>query len=66
VRALLKEANELLAILTTIGRKAKGQSRAAAAAVSVSTLAAVTFPLSAFSTTFSLSALTVSAFHITQ
>lgn len=33
VRALLKEAGELLAILTTIGRKAKGRSRQIAGAI---------------------------------
>jgi four helix bundle protein len=53
VRALLKEANELLAILTTIGRKAKGKGRIAAAIVSFLALTGVTFslfrfPLSAF------------------
>jgi four helix bundle protein len=39
VRAILKEANELLAILTTIGRKAKGKSRWITAAVSLLALA---------------------------
>lgn len=55
VRALLKEANELLAIVTTIGRKAKGKGRIVAAIVSVLTLAGLSF---------SLSRLPLSAFHI--
>lgn len=41
VRPLLKEADELLAILTTIGRKAKGRTRQVAAAM-VSAVAFVT------------------------
>ena len=49
VRALLIEANELLAIVTTIGRKAKGRSRwLAAAAISLATGASMCFSLSAF------------------
>lgn len=55
VRALFKEANELLAIVTTIGRKAKGRSRSiAAAAILLAVVAA---------SSFSLSALPLSAFH---
>jgi len=53
--ALLTEATELLAILTTIGRKAKGRTqRIVAAVISVLILA----------TAFSLSAFPLSAFHI--
>jgi len=49
VRALLKEANELLAIITTIGRKAKGRSRwMAAAAISLAAVVSLYFSLSAF------------------
>ena len=47
VNPLLKEATELLAILTTIGRKAKGRSRRVVAAVSAAL--GLVFPLSAFS-----------------
>ena len=48
VRALLKESCELLAIVTTIGRKAKGRTlRVAAAAMLVVTLG-ILFPLSRF------------------
>ncbi len=44
VRALLKEANELLAIVTTIGRKAKGRTRRVAGiALSLAVLALSTF-----------------------
>ena len=57
VRALLKEANELLAILTTIGRKAKGKGRIATAIISFLALVGVTFSLSRFP---------LSAFHIPQ
>ena len=54
VRALLKEANELLAIVTTIGRKAKGKIRRLTGALVVSGAFMVglfslfRFPLSAF------------------
>ena len=49
VGVLLKEANELLAIVTTIGRKAKGRSRAIMAAVVLLVgLLALLFPLSRF------------------
>jgi four helix bundle protein len=49
VRALLKEANELLAIVTTIGRKAKGKTRRiAGAAILSSAFAVVLFSLSRF------------------
>jgi len=56
VRALLKEAMEIMAIVTTIGRKAKGKSvRVAGVAISLIMLALVCFhfslsrfPLSAF------------------
>ena len=48
VRALLTESRELLAIVTTIGRKAKGRTlRVAAAAMLVVTLG-ILFPLSRF------------------
>lgn len=47
VRALLKEASELLAIVTTIGRKAKGKAlRLTGAVVLIATLAAGLFSLS--------------------
>jgi four helix bundle protein len=46
VRSLLAESNELLAIVTTIGRKAKGRTRRiAAAVVSFTLLVSVLFPL---------------------
>jgi len=49
VHFLLKESKEILAIVTTIGRKAKGRSRAIVAAVLLSTGAlALLFPLSRF------------------
>ena len=49
VRALLKEANEQLAIVTTIGRKAKGKSRRiAGVAILFATLGAFVFSLSGF------------------
>ena len=49
VRALLKESQELLAIVTTIGRKAKGKNvRIATFAMAVLALIAILFPLSAF------------------
>ena len=49
VHLLLKEANELLAIVTTIGRKAKGRSRTIVVAAVLSTSAfALLFPLSRF------------------
>lgn len=49
VRALLREANELLAIVTTIGRKAKGKTRRiAGATILVATFAAGLFSLSRF------------------
>jgi four helix bundle protein len=49
VRSLLAESNELLAILTTIGRKAKGRTRRIAHAVlSFAALAAGLFSLSRF------------------
>ena len=64
--ALLKEANELLAIITTVGRKAKGRSRwIGATAISVMA-ALLSFPLFAFSLStfhFMLSAFPLSAFH---
>lgn len=56
IKVLLAESNELLAILTTIGRKAKGRARAIAKA-SVTLLA-----LGA--TLFSLSRFPLSAFHM--
>ena len=56
VRMLLKEAGELLAILTTIGRKAKGRtSRISTIIPLFATLVALHFPLSAFP---------LSAFHL--
>jgi len=49
VRSLLAESNELLAILTTIGRKAKGRTRRIAEAVlSFAVLATVLFSPSRF------------------
>jgi len=49
VRALLKEAGELLAIVTTIGRKAKGKTRRlASVAILFTTLAISLFSLSRF------------------
>lgn len=48
VRRLLKEANELLAILTTIGRKAKNTRRMKLATLAALTFGALFFPLSAF------------------
>ena len=49
VRALLKEANELLAIVTTIGRKAKGRIRRIATdVISLIAFAIAWFPLSRF------------------
>ena len=49
VRAHLAESNELLAILTTIGRKAKGRTRRIVGAVaSFAALATVLFSLSRF------------------
>lgn len=65
-RSLLAEANELLAILTTIGRKAKG--RASRLPGVLSTVAMLVFPLSrfpisAFFILFSLSRFPLSAFH---
>lgn len=49
VRALLQEAGELLAIVTTIGRKAKGKSRrVAATVVSVAAFAALLFSFASF------------------
>jgi four helix bundle protein len=68
-RSLLAEANELLAILTTIGRKAKGRtSRLAGTLPAIAMLVFPLFrlPLSAFLILFSLSAFPLSAFHITQ
>jgi four helix bundle protein len=65
-RPLLAEANELLAILTTIGRKAKGRtSRLARALPAVAVLMFLLFrlPLSAFLIIFSLSRFPLSAFH---
>jgi four helix bundle protein len=57
VLALSKEATELLAILTTIGRKAKGKpSRLVAATILVSACLAAAI--------FSLSAFPLSAFHL--
>ncbi|HEY2081513.1 MAG TPA: four helix bundle protein [Verrucomicrobiae bacterium] len=55
VKSLLGEANELLAILTTIGRKAKGRGNSIAGALSVAVAAL-----------FSLSRFPPSAFHIHQ
>jgi four helix bundle protein len=47
--ALLNEANELLAIITTVGRKAKGRLRAIMSGViSLLAFAAAIFPLSRF------------------
>ncbi|HXR03679.1 MAG TPA: four helix bundle protein [Verrucomicrobiae bacterium] len=49
VLVLLKEANELLAIITTIGRKAKGKSHwTGAAVVLLATIVIMHFSLSAF------------------
>lgn len=48
VRALLKEAGELLAIVSTIGRKAKTTRRLKAAGITVLVLGAVGLSLSAF------------------
>jgi four helix bundle protein len=49
VQALLKESNELLAIVTTIGRKAKGRTRRIAGGViSLAAFATVLFSLSRF------------------
>ena len=49
VRALMKVANELLAIVTSIGRKAKGKTRQiAGATILVVTLAVSLFSLSRF------------------
>lgn len=49
IRSLLKEANELLAIISTIGRKAKGRVRwAAAGVVSLAAAAILLFSLTAF------------------
>jgi four helix bundle protein len=49
VRALLEEARELLAIITTIGRKAKGKTRQiVGAAILIATLAVGVFSLSRF------------------
>jgi four helix bundle protein len=49
VRVLLKEAVEILAIITTIGRKAKGRSRSTSGSIaSVVALALYTFSLSRF------------------
>lgn len=49
VRALLKESHELLAIVTTIGRKAKGRTRRTVGAViSLAAFATVLFSLSRF------------------
>ncbi len=49
VRALLKEANELLAIVTTIGRKAKGKThRLVGTVVLIAMLSAGLFSLSRF------------------
>ena len=49
VRALLKEACELLAIVTTIGRKAKDKTRRlAGATILIATLAGAAFSLSRF------------------
>ena len=48
-QALLEESTELLAILITIGRKAKGKSRNVMAALAVAALFSLSaFPLSAF------------------
>jgi four helix bundle protein len=55
VLTLLAEANELLAIVTTIGRKAKGKSRWIAAVVLSLTGLTILY--------FSLSAFPLSAFH---
>jgi four helix bundle protein len=48
VHTLLKEANELLAIVSTIGRKAKNTRRMKASALLVVILGALSFSLSAF------------------
>lgn len=56
IRVLLAESNELLAILTTIGRKAKGRARAI-------TKASVTL-LALGAALFSLSRFPLSAFHM--
>jgi four helix bundle protein len=48
VRALLKESGELLAIVSTIGRKAKNTRRIKAAAATLVLLGALVFSLSAF------------------
>lgn len=48
VRALLKESGELLAIVSTIGRKAKNTRRIKAAAATLSLVGALVFSLSAF------------------
>lgn len=49
VRALLKEARELLAIITTIGRKAKGKNRRiVGTAILIATIAVGAFSLSRF------------------
>ena len=48
VRALRKESCELLAIVTTIGRKAKGRTLRVAAAILTVALGAAWFPLSRF------------------
>jgi len=55
VRSLLREGTELLAILVTIGRKAKGRGRAIATVASIVILSL-----------FSLSRFPLSAFHILQ
>ena len=48
VLVLLKEANELLAIVTTIGRRAKSKSRRVGATVLLAAFAIFHFSLSAF------------------
>ena len=48
VRALLKESRELLAIVTTIGRKAKGRTLHIAAAAMLVVTLVILFPLSRF------------------
>lgn len=49
VKTLLKEAGELLAIITTIGRKAKGKSRQVVSTLAVAVSACyLAFPLSRF------------------
>jgi four helix bundle protein len=48
VKLLLKEANELLAILSTIGRKAKASRPIKAAASTTIAVIAAIFPLTAF------------------